>query len=115
MQLSGDTYSIAFDEPARTISFEGSLRLESVKEYQKIHKFMMDVIELEIPSVNLDFTKVDFLNSSGIAMLCRYILDAKKKDKVPVRVTGNPKVLWQKKSFLNLKYLWEKVEVVFNE
>jgi hypothetical protein len=40
-------------------------------------------------------------------------MDVKKQNKMPVIVTGNDDILWQKKSFANLKLLWDKVEVKF--
>ncbi|MBN2753254.1 MAG: hypothetical protein JXR81_00165 [Candidatus Goldbacteria bacterium] len=113
MQIKGEDYSIIFDDKLNTVNFNGSLRLENMGEYKAIEQFLLDVHELNLPFLNLDFKEVDFLNSSGIAMLCRFIMDVKKQNKMPVIVTGNDDILWQKKSFANLKLLWDKVEVKF--
>ncbi len=113
MQINGDGYNIVFDDGSNTVNFKGSLRLENMGEYNNIEKFLLDIHELNLPYLNLDFKDVEFLNSSGIAMLCRFIMDVKKINKMPVIVTGNENILWQKKSFSNLKMLWDKVEVRF--
>lgn len=113
MQLNDENFSIVFDNNSNTIFFKGSLRLESMNEYRKIEKFMLEVHDLKLENLNLDFTDVDFLNSSGIAMLCKFIIDIKKMDKMPVKFLGNEDILWQKKSFANLKLLWNRVDVEF--
>lgn len=113
MQITNDDYAIKFDDKLNTVNFKGTLRLENLAEYKAIEQFLMDIYELNLPFLNLDFKDVDFLNSSGIAMLCRFIINVKKQDRMPVIVTGNDEILWQKKSFMNLKVLWDKVEVKF--
>jgi hypothetical protein len=115
MQLNGEDFSIVFDNNKNVVDFSGSIRLESMNEYQKIAQFLLDIHELSLPNLTLDFKKVEFLNSSGIAMLCKFILDVKKIDKMDILVIGNEKILWQKKSFSNLKLLWDKVDVKFLE
>ena len=113
MQITDENYNVIFDNNTNTIIFKGALRLESMNEYQKVEKFMIEVHELKLTNLNLDFREVDFLNSSGIAMLCKFIIHVKKMDKMPVKFLGNDDILWQKKSFANLKLLWDRVEVEF--
>ena len=64
--INGDSYSVAFDNTNNTVNFKGSLRLENPSEYRNIEQFLIDVHELELPYMNLDFQDVEFLNSSGI-------------------------------------------------
>ncbi len=111
MQLQGDGFDVVFERAQNAVVFNGVMRLENMQDYDRIGKFLLDVNELELPQLVLDFRKVEFLNSAGIAMLCRFIMDAKKLNKKPVSVIGNENVLWQKKSFSNLKLLWDKIDV----
>lgn len=113
MKLVGENYRIWFENRNNVIYFEGSLRLWDPMDYQKIHQFMMDIHELDIRELSLNFVKLDFLNSSGISTLCKFILDIKKTNKVCLNITGNEKILWQKKSFENLTKLWEKIVLKF--
>lgn len=115
MQIKGDGYGIDFDHENNTVGFKGSFRLENIGEYEKIKQLLSDVHELNLSCLKLDFREVDFLNSSGIAMLCKFIMEVKKIDKMPVIILGNEKILWQKKSFQNLKLLWDKVDVEFSD
>lgn len=113
MKLQGDNYEIRFEEDRNTIMFEGSLRLWDPTDYSKIKQFMLDVHDLNIPELYLNFVRLDFLNSSGISTLCKFILDAKKMNKLNLHIIGNETILWQKKSFENLVKLWDKITLEF--
>lgn len=111
--IKGDIYTIRYIDEDQAIYFEGSLRLWDPSEYQKIRQFMIDTLELDIEELTLDFVKLEFLNSSGISTLCKFILDAKKINRHPIRVVGNSAILWQKKSFENLSKLWDAIQLEF--
>lgn len=111
--IKGDIYRIFYDETEKTIFFEGSLRLWDPSEYQKIRQFMLDTLDLNITELSLDFYRLEFLNSSGISTLCKFILDAKKINRHTIIVIGNKEILWQKKSFDNLSRLWDAIRLDF--
>lgn len=111
--MEGDSYKIWFDHTNNTIYFDGSLRLWDPSEYQKIKQFMLDVHDLNITELYLNFVKLDFLNSSGISMLCKFIFEVKRINKLTLYVVGNKEILWMKKSFENLLKLWDKIVLVF--
>ncbi len=111
MKLQDDNFLIRFDPEKNRVFFEGVLRLSGPAEYNRIEQFLLDVLELDLSRLELDFTELEFLNSAGISMLCHFIFQAKDRDKMPLRILGNKEVLWQKKSFANLQQLWEKIEL----
>jgi hypothetical protein len=111
--INGDIYKIHYNEVEKVIYFEGSLRLWDPSEYQKIRQFMLDSLELNTDSLTLDFMKLEFLNSSGISTLCKFILDAKRINRQRIRVIGNNEILWQRKSFENLSKLWDEIKLEF--
>jgi hypothetical protein len=113
MKLEDENYKIWFDETVNTIYFEGSIRLWDPTDYSKIKQFMLDTHELNISELFLNFVKLEFLNSSGISTLCKFILDIKKVNKVSLHIIGNNTILWQKKSFENLLKLWDKIAIEF--
>jgi hypothetical protein len=111
MRLQDDNFLIRFDPERNRVLFEGVLRLSGPTEYGRIERFLLDILELDLPRLEMDFSDLEFLNSAGISMLCHFIFQAKEKDKMPLAIRGNRDVLWQKKSFSNLQQLWEKIEL----
>ncbi len=111
MRIDGDGYKVVFDPAARTAYFAGTLRLFSSGDYRKIEQFLLEVHAYDIPELMLDFRDLLFMNSLGINMLCKFIIKIKKIDKMPVRIVGNRNILWQVKTFQNLKLLWDKVDL----
>ncbi len=113
IKLEDEFYKITFDEEKSTIYFEGALRLNDFSRFEKIKQFMLDIYSLDNKELFIDFLKLDFLNSAGISMLCNFIFDIKDQNKKPVTITGNKDILWQKKSFENLKIIWEGINIAF--
>ena len=75
--IKGPGYRVWFDAPARTVHFEGVLRL-STSEYKPIED-LLDRVLLAHPSLGLRMTELQFLNSSGINMLYKFAIAARKK------------------------------------
>lgn len=113
MIIENDDYKIWYDEKNETIFFQGSLRLWDPVSYQKIRQMMLDIYALDTEKLLLDFKNLDFMNSSGISTLCKFIFDAKEMQKKKLKIVGNTEILWQKKSFENLKKIWDQIELVF--
>lgn len=113
MKIENETFKIFYLEGERAVFFEGSIRLWDPSEYQKIKQFLLDILELEGSELRIDFTKLEFLNSSGISMMCKFVFDVKKMASKTIKFVGRKNILWQKKSLGNLQKLWDKVELEF--
>ena len=111
MNIDGENYSLAYDEPANSISISGSLRLNGLEEYKPILDALNKGVEAG-NSMKLDLSGLEFLNSSGIAMLSKFIINARGKDGFALTVTGSTQVPWQGKSLKNLQRLWPDLELV---
>lgn len=114
MRISEDAFQVEYNEDTRIVSFHGSLRMNDLKEFDKIKKFMREAYDLDSPGLILNFVKLDFMNSAGISTLCKFIFDI--KDLTPeksVTIVGNTNILWQQKSFENLKKIWNKLTIRF--
>jgi len=113
MRMDDDFFKIIYDEGKETIFFEGALRLNDFSRFDKIKQFMLDVYILDGNELVIDFKKLDFLNSAGISTLCNFIFAIKDQNKKNVKIVGNKDILWQKKSFENLKIIWDRINIVF--
>jgi len=114
MQISSNDFKIIYDEERKSVDFSGSLRLWDLKEYQKINKFLLDVYSLNMDNLIINFKDLEFLNSAGISMLCKFVIHVKKLKKADLTILANKNVLWQTKSFQNLKLLWNKIKIQYH-
>lgn len=111
LKIEGEIYKIWYLDNDTTIYFQGSLRLWDPQEYSRIKQYMLDIYELDIEALSINLTELDFLNSSGISMLCKFVFETKKLNRIPITIIGRNDILWQKKSLHNLKKLWDRIDL----
>ena len=114
MKIINELFQIEYMHENLTLVFKGSLRLNSLEEFNKIKQFMLDVYELDSPYLIIDFSDLVFLNSAGINIMCQFVFEIKEKNIKKLKITGNGGILWQKKSIENLKRIWDQIEIEFH-
>jgi len=105
MEINTEHYRICYDPATATVSFAGSLRLSGPAEYGPISKLLSDVGDLEPPKIILNLEELEFLNSSGISTLSKFIIEVRKKARMQMIVQGSQSIGWQAKSLKNLQRL----------
>ena len=75
----------------------------SSQDYADIVKFMDQILEKKPQKINLDLTALNFLNSSGINVLAKFVIAVRKNGEIELSVLGSHKIPWQGKSLPNLK------------
>jgi hypothetical protein len=114
MEISGDNYKIRGDNNSATVDFVGSLRLSGNEEYAPILKLLYDVASSEPSNITLNLKQLQFLNSSGISMLSKFVIDMRKKNTIKMIVIGSNDIPWQGKSLKNLQRLMPALKLEFN-
>jgi hypothetical protein len=111
--IKGEEYAVEYNDVTQQVSFIGTIRLQSTDEYEPITLLLHQAHDQTADGqpVNLDFRQLQFLNSAGINMISRFVIAARKQDKVNLKVLGNQDIYWQQKSLTNLQRLWSKVEI----
>lgn len=111
--LKGEEYSVEYNDGTQNVNFVGTIRLQTTAEYEPITQLLHKAHDAADPSgaVCLDFRQLRFLNSSGINIISRFVIAARKQNKVNLTVLGNQDIYWQKKSLTNLQKLWSKVQI----
>jgi hypothetical protein len=87
------------------VKFCGSLRLNGLIEYEPILAILNYGIEQKNNDLILDLQSLDFLNSSGISVLSKFVIKVRNQENTKLTIIGSQKVLWQSKSLKNLQKL----------
>jgi len=104
-EVKGEDYRVWYDSATNTINCEGSLRLGGAEEYAPIVQILESAIAHPPIDLVMDLTQLEFLNSSGINMLSKFMIKARQKEGVKITVKGSQTVPWQGKSLKNLQRL----------
>lgn len=111
-QIKGDEYVVEYNNEEHAISFIGTIRLQTVDDYAPIANLLMEAhAGADQGKLTLDFRQLQFLNSSGINAVSKFVITARKDEKVDLVVLGSEEIYWQQKSLSNLSKLWSKVKV----
>ena len=111
MKIETESYTLDFDESENNISISGSLRLNGMGEYASIFEALQKALHSG-KALKLNLTGLDFLNSSGIAMLAKFTIEARGIDNCDLSITGSAQIPWQGKSLKNLQRLFPALKLI---
>ncbi len=114
MEVKSDNYCVSYNGETVTFNFRGSLRLSGVEEYAPIVNILNQVAEQEPTTITLDLEKLEFLNSSGISMLSKFVINVRKRQKIALVIKGSNSIPWQGKSLKNLQRLMPNLTLELN-
>lgn len=104
-EIKGEDYKVFYDPETSTVYFQGELSLGGPAEYAPIAQLLEQVMAQTPSTLTLNLTKLEFLNSSGISLISKFIIGLRKKPPIPVVVLGSHDIPWQGKSLKNLEKL----------
>jgi hypothetical protein len=111
MEIKAETYSIEYDSTTSTVVWEGDLYLNGSEGYAPISDLLTDVTKQDLSTLTLDLKQLHFLNSSGINVLSKFIIQIRQKENMKVLVLGSRAIPWQVKSLRNLQKLMPQLEL----
>ncbi|MEL6930013.1 MAG: STAS domain-containing protein [Cyanobacteria bacterium J06600_6] len=111
MEIKSKNYNVIYDEASHNIIFDGSLRLNGSAEYASIFELLNNVAQQEPEKIVLDLKKLKFLNSSGISILSRFVINVRKRQNIQMLVIGAKQNPWQGKSLKNLQRLMPSLQL----
>lgn len=106
-----EDYSIGYDSKTSTITLKGSLRLNGLEESNTVVKLLNDVLDTEPEKIILNLKELEFLNSSGINMLSKFVIKVRQKKNVHLVLLASSQIPWQGKSLKNLQRLMPSLEL----
>ena len=111
MEIKSENYQVIYDAASHNIVFDGSLRLSGSGEYAPISKLLNEAAEQEPEKMVLDLRELNFLNSSGISMLSKFVINVRKRKNIQMVVIGAKKNPWQGRSLKNLQRLMPSLKL----
>lgn len=111
-QLTGEGYEVEYDAAEERVMFKGALRLGGLSEYAPIVELLNDALQVH-ETLKLDLSQLEFLNSSGIATLSKFVITARNHGDRTLQVIGAANIPWQGKSLKNLQRLMPSLELTF--
>ncbi len=111
MEIKTDDYRLWYETETATLNCQGSLRLNGMDEYDPIIQLLESAIDQEPPTMILNLKDLEFLNSSGINVLSKFVIKVRQKKDINLIVKGSKNLLWQGKSLKNLQRLMPSLEL----
>lgn len=101
--IDGGTHKVVYDPATRTVRLSGVMRLNGMAEYAPIAGLMSRSLT-ETEALTVDLAGLEFLNSSGIAVLSKFVIEARNSG-TALTIRGSKSIAWQGKSLANLQRL----------
>ena len=104
MDITHQDYQVQYDEAAATVRCSGSFRLHG-DEYKPVLDLLGQAADARPTTLTLDVRELQFLNSSGINTLSKFILQVRKHNVSQVVVQGSTRYPVAGKVLKNLQRL----------
>ena len=105
MEIKGEDYKVWYSSADSIIYCQGSLRLAGTEEYAPIVQLLENVINQSSQNIILNLCELEFLNSSGINVLSKFVIKVRQRESISITVQGSENIPWQGKSLKNLQRL----------
>ena len=140
VEIAGSNYHVTYEPETQIISIRGVLRLYGTDGYialnddmrnrsipttpsasqpvasggySSIMKLLTDVVYQHPADLTLDVHELQFVNSSAINILSKFVMLVAEEQQTHLRVVGNQKLYWQPQVLNNLKTLLPSLTIVF--
>ncbi|HEY9742495.1 MAG TPA: hypothetical protein V6C90_18575 [Coleofasciculaceae cyanobacterium] len=111
MEIKTGDYSVCYDPVTETVICQGSLRLSGTEEYAPIVQLLNNLADKDPPTLTLNLRQLEFLNSSGINIISKFVIKVRQKGNIQMVVKASKSIPWQGKSLKNLQRLMPSLQL----
>lgn len=109
--IHGESFEIRLEDDNSTVFFKGALRLSGMDDYAPILEMLKETLISPAAPIVLDLRELDFLNSSGITMFSRFVIEARDRAGIKLDVLASEAVPWHARSLKNLQRLMPALNI----
>lgn len=110
-EFKTEDYEVTYESNTSTVSLSGSLRLSGLEDTNPVIKLLNEILAEEALQITINLQELEFLNSSGINMLSKFVIKVRQKKDMKLMILGSSKIPWQGKSLKNLQRLMPTLEL----
>jgi hypothetical protein len=103
--IKGESFGIDLENDNSTVVFRGALRLSGMEDYAPILDLVKSTLASPGKPIIIDVRELDFLNSSGITMFSRFVIEARDHVGIDLRFLASESIHWHARSLKNLQRL----------
>jgi len=107
MEIQGPAYSVSYNAGTNTVKYKGTFNIRGNEGYKEISAMLNKIEEqLSPPSeVVFDIRETEYLNSSGITTMGKFVIRLRQKTGVSIIVLCSKQQSWQEYSVNGLQKL----------
>ena len=109
--INGESFEIRLEDDNSTVFFKGALRLSGSEDYAPILDLLKETLIHPAAPIVLDLRELDFLNSSGITMFSRFVIEARDRAGINLEILASEAVPWHARSLKNLQRLMPSLSI----
>jgi hypothetical protein len=109
--INGESFEIRLEDDNSTVFFKGALRLSGMDDYAPILDMLKETLISPAAPIVLDLRELDFLNSSGITMFSRFVIEARDHTGINLQILASEAVPWHVRSLKNLQRLMPSLNI----
>ncbi len=109
--IHGESFDVQLEEDTCTVLFKGAIRLCGTEDYAPILGMLQETLIHPTTPIVLDLRELEFLNSSGITMLSRFVIQARDHTGIDLQVLASEAVPWHARSLRNLQRLMPSLSI----
>lgn len=109
--IKAEDYEVIYESESSTVTLSGSLRLSGLEDTNPVIKLLHQILEENPSLITINLKELEFLNSSGINMLSKFVIKVRQKKETALIVLASTTIPWQGKSLKNLQKLMPSLEL----
>jgi hypothetical protein len=109
--INGESFEIRLEEENSTVFFKGAVRLSGMEDYAPILEMLKGTLINPAAPIVLDLRELDFLNSSGITMFSRFVIEARDRAGIDLHILASEAIPWHARSLKNLQRLMPALKI----